>query len=103
MGEAGSSHAEPATSPGAGVSGVRRGGIGCLTFGLGVVSGGMVGVLISKVVVYLTHGQACEGVPSCNWPVYWLWGAAIGGVSLPVLVLWVLGKAPKSRNSDRGM
>jgi len=103
MGDGGSPQAEPNEPPAAGVSGIRRVGIGCLTLWLGVVSGGMIAVLVSKVVTYLTHGPSCEGVPSCNWTVYWLWGAAIGGVSLPMLVLWVLGKPPKSQNSDRGM
>ena len=95
--------APQAEQPAAGVSGIRRVGIGCLTLWLGAVSGGMVAVLISKVVTYVTHGPSCEGVPSCNWTVYWLWGAALGGVSLPVLALWVLGKPPTGPNTDRGM
>lgn len=58
----------------------------------------MVAVFVSKVIAYLTHGPACDGIPSCNWYIYALVGGVIGAVTLPVLVLWVLGK-PKDTNA----
>jgi hypothetical protein len=85
------------------VSLVRRTAIGCFTCWLGFVSGAMVAVLISKVVAYATHGPACDGIPSCDWHIYAMVGGGLGAVSLPLLVLWVLGKPPKDDNSERGM
>ena len=63
----------------------------------------MVAVLISKFVSFVTKAPACDGIPACNWHIYALVGGGLGAVSLPLLVLWVLGKAPKDDNSDRGM
>jgi len=81
-----------------GVSAGRRVAIGCFTSWLGLVSGAMIAVFVSKFVAYLTHGPACDGIPSCNWYIYALVGGGIGAVTLPVLVLWVLGK-PKDANA----
>ena len=54
----------------------------------------MIAVLLSKVVAYATHQRGCQDVPSCNWLEYWAVGAAVGAVTLPILVFWVLGKPP---------
>jgi hypothetical protein len=75
-----------------GVSAARRVGIGCFTAWLGLVSGAMVAVLVSKLVAFLTKAPTCEGIPSCDWYIYAMVGGGIGAVSLPLLVLWVLGK-----------
>jgi len=75
-----------------GVTGFRRVAIGCVTAWLGLVSGAMIAALLSKIVAYVTHTQACPGIPSCNWYIYAMAGGAIGALSLPVLVLRVLGK-----------
>lgn len=82
----------------AGVSAGRRIAIGCFTSWLGLVSGAMVAVFVSKFAAYLTHGPACDGIPSCNWYIYALAGGGLGAVSLPAVVLWVLGK-PKDANA----
>ncbi len=86
------------------ISVARRMAIGCFTSWLGLVSGGMIFVLLSKFVAYVTHGPACDGIPSCNWYIYALVGAGIGAVTLPILVLWVLGKptGPNAGNIFRG-
>ena len=80
----------PAETPG--VSTGRRVGIGCFTTWLGLVSGAMVAVLVSKLVAFLTRAPSCDGIPSCDWYIYAMVGGGIGAVSLPLLVLWVLGK-----------
>ena len=85
------------------VSARRRVAIGCFTAWLGLVSGAMVAALVSKMVAYLTRAQACAGIPSCNWYIYALAGGGIGAVSLPLLVLWVLGKPAKGSTPDRGL
>ncbi len=90
-------------APGASVSWTRRISLGCLSTLLGAVSCGMVAVLLSKVVAYVTHQRGCQDVPSCNWLEYWAAGAAVGAITLPMLVFWVLGKPSKDDTSERGM
>ena len=65
----------------------RNIGVGCFTTFIGLWSGGMVAVLIGKVVEGLRRAPSCEGLPLCNWNVYAAVGAVIGAISLPVLVL----------------
>ena len=60
--------------------------IGCFMTPLGLMSGAMVGVLVSKIVAWVTNAPACEGIPTCNWYMYAGVGALVG-LSLPVLVL----------------
>jgi hypothetical protein len=60
--------------------------IGCFMTPLGAMSGAMVGVLVSKIVAWLTNAPSCPEIPTCNWYVYAGWGA-LAGLSLPVLVL----------------
>jgi hypothetical protein len=63
----------------------------------------MVAVLLSKIVAYLTRAPDCGGIPSCNWYIYAMVGGGIGLVSLPLLVLWVLGKPAKRTNRQGGL
>jgi hypothetical protein len=60
--------------------------IGCFMTPLGMMSGAMVGVLVSKIVAWLTKAPTCDGIPTCDWHVYAGWGALVG-LSLPALVL----------------
>jgi hypothetical protein len=67
----------------------------------GLVAGGMIAVLVAKIVGSL---QGCTpdaetGAP-CNWSTYWTWGARIGLVLLPTVVIMRMRKArAASRNS----
>jgi hypothetical protein len=81
----------------------RRIAVGCLMAWLGFVSGAMVAALVSRMTAYLTRAPVCAGIPSCNWYIYALVGGGIGAVSLPLLVLWRLGKPAKGPNPDRGL
>jgi hypothetical protein len=54
---------------------------------IGFWSGGMIAVMIGKVVEGVRRAPSCEGLPLCNWNVYAAGGAVIGAISLPVLVL----------------
>ena len=65
----------------------RNIGVGCFTTFIGFWSGGMIAVLIGKVVEGIRGAPSCDGLPLCNWNVYAAVGALIGAVSLPVLVL----------------
>ena len=76
-------------------------GVGCMTAIAGLVAGGMIAVLIAKIVGSL---QGCKpdaetGAP-CDWTTYWTWGARIGLVLLPTVVIMRMRKArAASRNS----
>lgn len=65
----------------------RKFGLGCFSFVIGAFSGGMVAVLVGKVVEGFRRSPSCEGLPICNWYVYVGVGALIGSITLPVLVL----------------
>jgi hypothetical protein len=77
-------------------------GVGCLTAIAGLVAGGMIAVLIAKVVGAV---QGCmpdkdTGAP-CDWSTYWTWGARIGVILVPTIVLWRMRKVrAASRNSE---
>jgi hypothetical protein len=69
-----------------------RAGVGCVTFVAGFFSGGMIGVLVSKIVAGITKAPKCEGIPTCDWHVYMLTGAVLGAITLPALAFWRLRK-----------
>ncbi|HKO16031.1 MAG TPA: hypothetical protein VJU87_07315 [Gemmatimonadaceae bacterium] len=79
-------------------------GVGCLTFVIGFVAGGMIAVLIAKIVGAITGCAPIneEGAP-CNWHIYWLVGAILGGIGVPAVSLTRLrrGRA-RALNSERG-
>jgi hypothetical protein len=67
----------------------------------GLVAGGMIAVLVAKIVGSLQgcNADAETGAP-CNWATYWTWGARIGLILLPTVVLLRMRKArAASRNS----
>jgi hypothetical protein len=70
---------------------------------VGLVGGGMIAVLVSKIVgsVRQCAPQADTGAP-CDWSTYWTWGARIGFVILPTIVLWRMWKARSAarKNSE---
>jgi hypothetical protein len=65
----------------------RNVGVGCITTFAGFFSGGMVGVLVAKVVGIMQGCRPAEGLPACNWWVYAGVGAVLGMLTLPVLAL----------------
>ena len=77
-------------------------GIGCLTAVSGLAAGGMIAVLIAKIVgsIIGCRADADTGAP-CNWSVYWTWGARIGFVLLPTFVLWRMRRVRSARNSRK--
>ena len=78
----------------------RNVAVGCFVTPLGVFSGAMVGVLISKIVAFLTKAPSCPDIPSCDWHVYAGWGALVGGLTLPALVLSRLLARPGTEPTD---
>ena len=65
----------------------RNVGVGCFTAFAGFWSGGMVAVLIGRIVEGVRGAPSCEGLPICNWTSYAFVGAVVGAVTLPTLVL----------------
>jgi hypothetical protein len=65
----------------------RNIGVGCITTFAGFFSGGMVGVLVAKLVGSMQGCRPVEGLPACNWWVYAGVGAVLGALTLPVLAL----------------
>lgn len=77
-------------------------GVGCLSAIAGLAAGGMIAVLIAKVVGAVTgcRAEAETGAP-CDWSVYWTWGARIGLILLPTIVVWRMRRSRiASRNSE---
>ena len=82
-------------------------GVGCLTAVIGLAGGGMIAVLVAKVVGAI-RGCAPDqetGAP-CGWSMYWTWGAWVGLLLLPSAVLWRMRRAERrhaaSRNTETG-
>ena len=77
-------------------------GVGCLTAVVGLVAGGMIAVLVAKIVGAV---QGCTPDPDtgapCDWSVYWTWGARLGLILVPTFVLWRMRRVrAASRNSE---
>jgi hypothetical protein len=72
---------------------VRNIGVGCITGIAGFFSGGMIAVLIGKVVGSMQGCRPAEGLPACNWWVYAGVGAVVGTLTLPVFALRRLNRA----------
>ncbi|HEX2601482.1 MAG TPA: hypothetical protein VHL32_05150, partial [Gemmatimonadaceae bacterium] len=67
-------------------------GVGCVMTFAGFFGGGMIAVLIAKIVGSVQGCKPLEGLPACNWWVYAGIGAVIGAVTLPVGVLLLLNR-----------
>jgi hypothetical protein len=71
----------------------RNVGVGCVTMFAGFFSGGMIAVMIAKVVGSVQSCRPVEGLPACNWWVYAGVGAVVGALTLPVLALRRLNRS----------
>ena len=77
-------------------------GVGCLGAVVGLVGGGMIGVLIAKIVGGLSSCPAAveSGAP-CRWNDYWTWGARIGFLLVPTVSIFLLRRGrDRSQNSE---
>jgi len=70
----------------------RNIGVGCVMTFAGFFSGGMIAVLLAKIVGSAYGCKPPEGLPACNWWVYAGIGAVIGAVTLPAGVLMRLNR-----------
>ena len=76
-------------------------GVGCLTLVVGFFGGGMISVLIGKVVDGVTGCRPAEGLPVCAWWRYVLIGGGIGAVLLPVMALLRLRQGRRSSGDSQ--
>jgi hypothetical protein len=79
-------------------------GIGCFTAIAGFAGGGMIAVLIAKIVGAATKCavESETGAP-CNWFTYWFFGAIVGAVVLPAVAISLFRRARRRANNlDRG-
>ena len=76
-------------------------GVGCLSAIVGLVGGGMIAVLVSKGVGAVRHcaPDPDTGAP-CNWSTYWTWGARIGLILLPAIVLWRMRRVRTAKGNS---
>jgi hypothetical protein len=65
----------------------RRAGIGCFATFIGFWSGGMIGVLVGKIVGNVRRCVPIEGTPACDWYYFAAAGMILGATTLPFLVL----------------
>jgi hypothetical protein len=79
-------------------------GVGCVTLFAGLAGGGMIAVLIAKIVGVATRcpSDPETGAP-CDWFTYAVYGALIGAIVVPTVSIWFLRRSRKrARNSERG-
>ena len=62
-------------------------GVGCFTAFAGAFSGGMIMVMVAKVVGMARRCTPAEGLPACDWHLFAMTGMFLGAISLPILVL----------------
>ena len=78
-------------------------GIGCFTAFAGFAGGGMIAVLIAKIVGAATRcaAEAETGAP-CNWFTYAVFGAITGAIVLPIVAITLLRRSRRRlENSER--
>jgi MFS family permease len=82
----------------------RRLGVGCFTLVTGFFGGAIISVLIGNIVSFLAREPECEGVPMCDWYVWFWTGGALGALALTIFIQTRLARpkdAPPT-NIDRG-
>ena len=81
------------------LSRARNIGLGCFSTFVGLWSGGMVGVLVGRIVGSARNCAPPEGLPACDWYWYAAGGMIIGATTLPVFVLRRLRRRDAARTS----
>ena len=68
----------------------RNIGVGCFTTFIGFFGGGMIAVLVAKIVSQALNEPQCEGLPTCNWLTWAARGGVVGMIILPTISVWRL-------------
>ena len=70
-------------------------GAGCFSAIAGFFGGGMIAVMIAKVVGSVRGCKPPDGLPACDWGHYAIVGMLVGVVALPLLSIMRLTRGRK--------
>ena len=79
----------------------RNIGVGCFTTFIGFFGGGMIAVLIAKIVSQALNEPQCEGLPTCNWLTWAARGGVVGMIILPTISVWRLKRGDAAHDRSR--
>jgi hypothetical protein len=76
-------------------------GVGCFSTFVGFAGGGMIAVLIAKIVGALARcpSDAETGAP-CNWFTFAKFGMIIGAVLVPTISIWFFRRGRARANNE---
>lgn len=77
-------------------------GVGCLTLVVGLFGGGMIAMLVGKVVDGVTGCKPADGTPVCDWWKYFYTGALVGAVLLPSVAVYRMRRGRKNDSNSNG-
>jgi hypothetical protein len=78
-------------------------GVGCFSAFVGFAGGGMIAVLIAKIVgaAQRCPADAETGAP-CNWFTYMFFGMITGFVIVPIVSVWFFRRGRSRASNSRG-
>ncbi len=79
----------------------RNIGVGCFTTFIGFFGGGMISVLLAKIVSQALNEPQCEGLPTCNWLTWAARGGVVGMIILPIVSVWRLKRGDAEHDRSR--
>jgi uncharacterized membrane protein YdcZ (DUF606 family) len=81
----------------------RNIGVGCFTTFIGFFGGGMIAVLVAKIVSQALNEPQCEGIPTCNWLTWAARGGVLGMIILPTVSVWRLKRGDAEQDRSRSV
>ena len=72
-------------------------GVGCFTAPIGFFGGGMIAVLVAKIVGAVQGCAPPKDLPACNTFEFLVSGALLGLIALPTAALWRLRQGRRSQ------
>jgi len=75
-------------------------GVGCLTTIVGFFGGGMIALLVGLVVEGIKGCKPEEGLPLCNWHLYYFPGGLVGMILLPTIAIWRLRSGERAARAQ---
>ena len=81
----------------------RNVGVGCFTAFIGFFGGGMIAVLLAKIVAQALNEPQCEGIPTCNWVTWAARGGVLGMIILPTISVWRLKRGDAEQDRSRSV
>ena len=75
-------------------------GVGCFTTIAGFFGGGMIALLVGLIVEGIKGCKPPEGLPICDWHLYYFPGGLIGMVFLPAIAIWRLRRGDRPGRAE---